>query len=437
MKFALKIHFSIKYKTKKSIFYFTEDDFFKKKLKMTYKESINWLFNQLPVFQNIGASAYKEDLTNILLLTAHLNRPEKNFKSIHVAGTNGKGSTSSMIASIFMEAGYKVGLYTSPHLKDFRERITINGNKISKNYVHQFILNHKSFFEKTELSFFEMTVGLAYQYFSDKKVDIAIIEVGMGGRLDATNSITPLLSVITNIGKDHTAFLGDTLEKIAFEKAGIIKHNIPVVIGECNKQTKPVFLEIARKSESEIYFAQDENHPNYPCDLLGDYQIKNKKTVIEVFRNLKSNFNISEENIKNGIANVVLNTHLQGRWQILQENPKVICDTAHNAHGLEMVMNQLKKEAYIQLHIVLGVVNDKDLVAILPLFPKNANYYFCKPKNERGLNATILQEKAKSHQLIGNTYASVSKAYKAALYESTGKDVIFIGGSNFVVSEII
>lgn len=404
---------------------------------MTYKESINWLFNQLPMFQNIGASAYKEDLTNILVLTKYLHNPELDFKSIHIAGTNGKGSTSSMIASVFMEAGYKVGLYTSPHLKDFRERITINGKKISKNYVHKFILNHKFFFEKTELSFFEMTVGLAYQYFSDKKVDIAIIEVGMGGRLDATNSITPLLSVITNIGKDHTQFLGDTLEKIAFEKAGIIKQNIPVVIGEYTSQTKPVFTEVASKNKSEIYFAQDINHPDYPCGLLGNYQIKNKKTVIEVFRNLKSNFKISEENIKNGIANVVLNTHLQGRWQILQENPKVICDTAHNAHGLEIVMNQLKKETYNQLHIVLGVVNDKDLESILPLFPKNASYYFCKPKNERGLNSSTLQEKAKSYQLIGDTYNSVSKAYKAALEKSSDNHLIFIGGSNFVVSEII
>jgi dihydrofolate synthase/folylpolyglutamate synthase len=404
---------------------------------MTYKESINWLFNQLPVFQNIGAAAYKEDLTNTLLLTAHLNHPERNFKTIHIAGTNGKGSTSSMIASVFMEAGYKVGLYTSPHLKDFRERITINGKKISKNYVHQFILKHKSFFEKTELSFFEMTVGLAFQYYSDKKVDIAIIEVGMGGRLDATNVITPLLSVITNIGKDHTQFLGNTLEKIAFEKAGIIKPNIPVVIGEYTAETKSVFLEAAKKNNSEIYFAQDENHPDYPCGLLGDYQFKNKKTVIETFRKFKSDFKISEKNIINGILNVVQNTSLQGRWQILQQNPKVICDTAHNSHGLEMVMNQIKNEKYNQLHIVLGVVNDKDLESILPLFPKNVNYYFCKPKIERGLAAKILQEKAKSYQLIGNTYASVSKAYKNALHESSVKDVIFIGGSNFVVAEIL
>lgn len=404
---------------------------------MTYKETINWLFNQLPVFQNIGASAYKKDLTNTLLLVEHLNHPERNFKTIHVAGTNGKGSTSSMIASVFMDAGYKVGLYTSPHLKDFRERITINGKMISKNYVHEFVLKHKSFFENTELSFFEMTVGLAFEYFSDKKVDIAIIEVGMGGRLDSTNIITPLLSVITNIGKDHTQFLGDTLEKIAFEKAGIIKPNIPVVIGEYTLETKPVFLEVAKQNHSEIHFAQDKKHPDYPCGLLGDYQLKNKKTVIETFRNLKSDFNISEKNIKNGILNVVQNTNLQGRWQVLQENPKVICDTAHNAHGLEIVMNQLKKEKINQLHIVLGVVNDKDLDSILPLFPKNAIYYFCKPKIERGLSAKILQEKAATYNLKGNIYNSISIAYKKALANSDVKDLIYIGGSTFVVAEII
>lgn len=404
---------------------------------MTYKETINWLFNQLPVFQNIGASAYKKDLANTLLLVEHLNHPERNFKTIHVAGTNGKGSTSSLIASVFMEAGYKVGLYTSPHLKDFRERITINGKMISKNYVHEFVLKHKLFFENTELSFFEMTVGLAFEYFSDKKVDIAIIEVGMGGRLDSTNIITPLLSVITNIGKDHTQFLGNSLEEIAFEKAGIIKPNIPVVIGEYTSETKPVFLEVAKQNHSEIHFAQDKKHLDYPCGLLGDYQLKNKKTVIETFRNLKSDFVVTEENIKNGILNVVQNTNLQGRWQVLQENPKVICDTAHNAHGLEIVMNQLKKEEFNQLHIVLGVVNDKDLDSILPLFPKNAIYYFCKPKIERGLSAKILQEKAATYNLLGNTYNSISIAYKNALANSESKDLIYIGGSTFVVAEII
>jgi dihydrofolate synthase/folylpolyglutamate synthase len=404
---------------------------------MTYKETLNWLFNQLPMFQNIGASAYKKDLTNTLLLAEHLKHPERNFKTIHVAGTNGKGSTSSMIASIFMEAGYKVGLYTSPHLKDFRERITINGKMISKDYVHKFVLNHQSFFENTQLSFFEMTVGLAFEYFSDKKVDIAIIEVGMGGRLDSTNIITPLLSVITNIGKDHTQFLGDTLAKIALEKAGIIKPKIPVVIGEYALETKNVFLEVAKQNQSEIHFAQDETHPDYPCGLLGDYQLKNKKTVIETFRNLKSDFIISEENIKAGILNVVKNTNLQGRWQIIQDNPKAICDTAHNAHGLEIVMNQLRKENFKQLHIVLGVVNDKDLDSILPIFPKNAIYYFCKPKVQRGLDAKILKETAAVYHLYGDTYHSISIAYKNAKMNSEANDLIYIGGSTFVVAEII
>lgn len=405
--------------------------------KMTYKETLNWLFNKLPMFQNVGASAYKKDLTNTLLLVNHLGNPQQNFKSIHVAGTNGKGSTSSMIASVLMEAGYKVGLYTSPHLKDFRERITINGKQISREYVKKFVSNNKEFFESTQLSFFEMTVGLAFQYFSDKKVDIAIIEVGMGGRLDSTNVITPLLSVITNIGKDHTQFLGDTLEKIAFEKAGIIKPNIPVIIGEYTSETKPVFLEIAQKNNSEIHFAQEEKHPDYPSGLLGDYQFKNKKTVIETFRNLKSDLIVTEENIKNGILNVVSNTNLQGRWQIVNEKPKVICDTAHNAHGLEIVMNQLKKEKFNQLHIVLGVVNDKDLDSVLPLFPKNAKYYFCKPKIQRGLEAKFLKTKANEFELKGNIYKSVSIAYKSALKNCTEKDLIYIGGSTFVVAEII
>lgn len=406
-------------------------------IKMTYKETLNWLFNQLPMFQNVGASAYKKDLTNTLLLVNHLGNPQHNFKSIHVAGTNGKGSTSSMIASVLMEAGYKVGLYTSPHLKDFRERITINGKQISREYVKKFVSNNKTFFESTQLSFFEMTVGLAFQYFSDKNVDIAIIEVGMGGRLDSTNVITPLLSIITNIGKDHTQFLGDTLEKIAFEKAGIIKPNIPVVIGEYTSETKPVFLEIAQKNNSEIHFAQDKKHPDYPCGLLGDYQIKNKKTVIEAFRNLKSDLIVTEENIKNGILNVVSNTNLQGRWQIVNEKPKVICDTAHNAHGLEIVMNQLKKEKFNQLHIVLGVVNDKDLDSVLPLFPKNAKYYFCKPKIQRGLDAKILKTKASEFELKGNIFKTVSIAYKSALKNCGEKDLIYIGGSTFVVAEII
>jgi dihydrofolate synthase / folylpolyglutamate synthase len=404
---------------------------------MKYKETLNWLYNQLPMYHKIGAKAYKADLDNTILLNNYLSNPFKNFKTIHVAGTNGKGSTSSTLASVLMEAGYKVGLYTSPHLKDFRERITINGKQISRKYVSDFIINHKDFFENNQLSFFEMTVGLAFQYFSDKKIDIAVVEVGLGGRLDATNIISPLISVITNIGLDHTQFLGNTLEKIAFEKAGIIKPTIPVVIGEYTKETKPVFEEIAKKNNSEIYFAADENHTNYPCALSGDYQIKNQKTAIETFKQLTSIINITEENVKNGIINVVKNTNLQGRWQILQTNPKVICDTAHNAHGLAIVMNQLKKEKFNQLHIVIGVVNDKDLNEILPLFPKNAIYYFCKPKIERGLDVSILKSKAETYHLNGKTFTTVKKAYKTALKNATQNDLIYVGGSTFVVAEVI
>lgn len=404
---------------------------------MTYTETLNWLYNQLPMFQNVGAAAYKKDLTNTLALTKHLRNPETKFKSIHVAGTNGKGSTSSMLASVFMEAGYKVGLYTSPHLKDFRERITINGRQISKAYVQKFVLQNKSFFESHHLSFFEMTVGLAFQYFAEKKVDIAIIEVGMGGRLDSTNIITPLVSVITNIGFDHMQFLGSTLEAIASEKAGIIKPNIPVVIGEYTKETKMVFIEKAKSGSSEIIFAEDENIPDYPSELKGEYQIKNKKTVVATCEVSKKHFHIMNEHIKNGIKNVVTNTGLKGRWQILQTNPKVICDTAHNSHGLKIVLHQLEKETPSRLHIVLGVVNDKDLKSILPLFPKNAAYYFCKPKVQRGLDEKILQKEAGKYNLIGKAYSSVLKAKNAALKTASKEDIIYVGGSTFVVAELI
>lgn len=404
---------------------------------MTYTETLNWLYNQLPMFQNVGAAAYKKDLTNTLALTKHLGNPETKFKSIHVAGTNGKGSTSSMLASVFMEAGYKVGLYTSPHLKDFRERITINGRQISKAYVQKFVLQNKSFFESHHLSFFEMTVGLAFQYFAEKKVDIAIIEVGMGGRLDSTNIITPLVSVITNIGFDHMQFLGSTLEAIASEKAGIIKPNIPVVIGEYTKETKMVFIEKAKSGSSEIIFVEDENIPDYPSELRGEYQIKNKKTVVATCEIAKKHFHIVNEHIKNGIKNVVTNTGLKGRWQILQTNPKVICDTAHNSHGLKIVLHQLEKETPSRLHIVLGVVNDKDLERILPLFPKNATYYFCKPKVQRGLDEKILQKEAGKYNLIGKAYSSVLKAKNAALKTASKEDIIYVGGSTFVVAELI
>ena len=406
---------------------------------MNYKETLDWMFNKLPLYQTQGATAYRKDITNTVLLAKHLGNPEHYLKCIHVAGTNGKGSTSHLLASVLQEAGYKVGLYTSPHLKDYRERITINGKPISEKYVCEFINKNTSFFEANELSFFEMSVGLAFEYFVKEKTDINIIEVGMGGRLDSTNIITPLISVITNIGLDHTQFLGTNLEAIAFEKAGIIKSNIPVVIGEYVAETRAVFLDKASNTNSEIYFASDLIQDDYPSALLGDYQIQNKKTVLQTLKVLqeKQLLTISDNDIKKGFLNVVKNTNIQGRWQQLGENPKVICDTAHNAHGLSIVLSQLKKEQFEQLHIVLGVVNDKDLEEILPLFPKNAIYYFCKPNIPRGLEASILSAKATEFNLVGEIYNSVSNAYQKAMKNASPKDLIYIGGSTFVVSEIL
>jgi dihydrofolate synthase/folylpolyglutamate synthase len=405
---------------------------------MNYQETTNWMFNQLPMYQLQGASAYKKDLTNVNLLADHLDNPQQKLKCIHVAGTNGKGSTSHMLASILQEAGYKVGLYTSPHLKDFRERIKINGTEISEAFVCEFINTHKTFLEENDMSFFEMSVGLAFDYFTKEKVDIAIIEVGLGGRLDATNIITPLVSVITNIGIDHVQFLGNTLESIATEKAGIIKPGIPVVIGEYTPETKAVFLATAAVNKAEIYFASDLISETDPSDLLGNYQTHNKKTVIQTFKilNEQTDFKVSSENIKSGLLHVVKNTGLLGRWQQLEESPKVICDTAHNKNGLEIVLNQIQKETFDHLHIVLGVVNDKELDEVLPLFPKNATYYFCKPNIPRGLDASLLQEKAQQFSLIGNSYNSVTEAYISAKNNSTKNDFIYIGGSTFVVAEL-
>ncbi len=410
---------------------------------MNYQETTAWMFNQLPMYQLQGASAYKKDLTNTHLLINHLGNPHANLKFIHVAGTNGKGSTSHMLASILQEAGYKVGLYTSPHLKDYRERIKINGpeasGEIAEDFVCDFINSNKAFFEANDISFFEMSVGLAFAYFAKEKVDIAIIEVGMGGRLDATNIITPLVSVITNIGLDHTQFLGNTLESIAFEKAGIIKNRIPVIIGEYTAETKNVFLAQAKERHSEIYFASDLISEELPSDLIGDYQIHNKKTVLQTIKvlNDQTDFEIKQSSIKTGLVNVVKNTGLLGRWQQLGDSPKIICDTAHNKNGLEIVLNQIQKEKFGQLHIVLGVVNDKDLDEVLPLFPKNAIYYFCKPNIPRGLEASILKEKASQHGLNGETYSSVPEAYKESKKIADANDFIYVGGSTFVVAEIL
>ena len=405
---------------------------------MNYQETTNWMFNQLPMYQLQGASAYKEDLTNIKVLAMHLGNPQNELKCIHVAGTNGKGSTSHMLASVLQEAGYKVGLYTSPHLKDFRERIKINGEEISEDFVCEFVAKHKDFFEANDMSFFEMSVGLAFDYFAFEKTDIAIIEVGLGGRLDATNIITPLVSVITNIDLDHTQFLGNTPALIAGEKAGIIKPNVPVVIGEYTNETQPVFLAKANENKAPIYFAADLVTDVFPSDLIGDYQFHNKKTVQQTIAvlNSQNEFKVSDESLKAGLLNVVKNTGLQGRWQQLGENPKIICDTAHNKHGLAVVMNQIQKETYESLHIVLGVVNDKDLDSILPLFPTKAQYYFCRPDSSRGLATEILKEAAKNYDLLGQKYDSVAEAFAAAKQNTTENDFIYVGGSTFVVAEL-
>jgi dihydrofolate synthase/folylpolyglutamate synthase len=396
------------------------------------------MFLQLPMYQRQGKTAFKKDLTNSLALSKHLRYPEQNFKTIHVAGTNGKGSTSHMIASVLQEAGYKVGLYTSPHLKDFRERIKINGELIRKIDVINFIKKNKSFLEAHNFSFFEMTVGLAFDCFAKQNVDVAIIEVGLGGRLDSTNMITPEVSVITNIGLDHTQFLGETLSEIAFEKAGIIKEKIPVVIGEYQEEIFPVFEKMAKEKKSPLLLASKNIKVNYVSDLKGSYQLNNIKTAVETLKVLKTKgFNISKEHIINGLQHVVKNTGLLGRWQILKNKPKVICDTGHNKEGLRYVLEQLKKEKYNKLHFVFGVVNDKDLTSILPLFPKTAIYYFCKPNIPRGLDALELKKECLNYGLIGENFNSVSDAYNFALKNSLDNDVVFIGGSTFVVAEVV
>lgn len=402
---------------------------------MTYQQTLDWMFAQLPMFQREGKTAFKKDLTNSIAFSKQLDFPEKKFKSIHVGGTNGKGSTSHMLASILQEAGYKVGLYTSPHLKSFTERIRINGVEIPEEKVTSFIATHKDFLEKQQLSFFEMTVGLAFDYFADEKVDIAIVEVGLGGRLDSTNIITPEVAVITNIGLDHTQFLGETLPEIAFEKAGIIKQDVPIIIGEEQPEVKSVFIKKAKECNAPIFFASDDVQ-EYVSDLLGDYQKSNTKTAVAAVGQLKG-FSILQQHIFDGLSNVVKNTSLKGRWQVLQSSPKVICDTAHNTEGLKIVLNQLKKESYKKLHFVFGVVADKKLEDVLPLFPKEATYYFCKPAIPRGLSEELLQEKSAVFKLVGKKYASVQEAYKSALRNANQEDMIYIGGSTFVVAEII
>jgi dihydrofolate synthase/folylpolyglutamate synthase len=429
---------------------------------MTYAQSLDFLFSQLPAYHRIGKAAYRNDLNNTILLDNYFGNPHLKFRTIHVAGTNGKGSVSHMIASILQEAGYKTGLYTSPHLKDFRERIKVNGIMIPENEVVTFVTKHQRIIESVKPSFFEMTVAMAFSYFAACNVDIAVIEVGLGGRLDSTNIISPVLSVITNIGHDHMDLLGNTIEKVAAEKAGIIKKKTPVIISETQHDTKNVFIKKAEENDSPITFADrlfscqlseiesltgrrdylmtsitDSEVQGGETVLGGDYQSKNLQAVFAVFRILKNILEVSEKNIISGIRNVVLNTGLSGRWQILGVSPLIICDTGHNKEGLEYVLNQIGRIRRSELHIVLGFVNDKDLGSVLPLFPTGARYYFTKASVPRALDEVKLKSEAAKHGLWGESYPNVKNALDFAKARAQRSDLIFIGGSTFIVAEVI
>ncbi|MEC9108485.1 MAG: Mur ligase family protein [Bacteroidota bacterium] len=396
------------------------------------------MYGKLPMYQNIGGSAYKKDLINITKLSEYLNNPHNSFKSVHIAGTNGKGSTAHMIASILQEGKYKVGLYTSPHLKDFRERIKINGKMINKDFVSDFILKNMDFFNHNSFSFFEMTVGMAFEYFKKNSVDIAIIETGMGGRLDSTNIISPELSVITNVSMDHVKFLGNTIEDIAIEKAGIIKSHIPVVIGEKQNDVSNVFINKAEEKKSKIFFAEDFNIKEYECELKGSYQKKNIKTAIVAIELLNdTEIKINEKNIIDGLNKIIQNTGIRGRWEIIGNKPLIICDVAHNIDALSIVINDIISIKSNKIHFVLGFVNDKNLDSIVDIFPESSNYYFAKPNIERGLDELELQELFKNNNRIGESYSSIEQAFKSAIKQSDPNDVIYIGGSTFVVSEVI
>ncbi len=445
--------------------------------KMNYKETIDYLYSQLPVFTRVGQSAFKADLHNTLALCSRLDNPQHKFKSVHVGGTNGKGSTSHLLAAVLQTAGYKTGLYTSPHLKDFRERIRINGRMISEQQVVEFVAAHRGDFDEIQPSFFEMTVALAFDLFAKEEVDIAIIEVGLGGRLDSTNVITPLLSVITNIGWDHMNLLGDTLQLIASEKAGIIKPGVPVVIGEYQPEVADIFIEKAKKENSPINFAsqvfesvhsenlnsfqkvsdkinvevtlkEDSNYINRPSDLklpidlqldlTGTYQLKNVKAVLlAVNELLEQGFEITSLHVQTALSQVKMLTGLHGRWETLSYKPLTICDTGHNPEGIQEVLQNISRVNFKQLHFVIGVVNDKDTAKVLAMLPKNAIYYFCKPDIPRGLDEELLQERAIAFSLQGNTYPSVKEALLAAQNQAGEDDLVFAGGSTFVVAEII
>jgi dihydrofolate synthase / folylpolyglutamate synthase len=436
---------------------------------MDYQTTLDYLYSQLPMFTRDGPSAFKKDLTNTIELCNRLDNPQNKFKSVHIAGTNGKGSTSHMLAAILQTAGYKTGLYTSPHLKDFRERIRINGEMISEQHVIDFVEKHRSDFDDIKPSFFEMTVGMAFDAFAKEGVDIAVVEVGLGGRLDSTNIITPLLSVITNIGWDHMNMLGDTKQLIAGEKAGVIKPGVPVIVGEYQSEVADVFINKAKEENAPLSFASEEwdllksevrslksevwqeyiefqiakkdsglSTQDLRLDLPGTYQLKNVKTVLSTIDELrKQGFVIKDEHIKSALKQVKKLTGLHGRWEVLGHHPSIICDTGHNPEGIAEVLKNIKNVSYQKLHFVMGVVNDKDISKILALLPKSAVYYFCKPNIPRGLDADSLKQQAANFGLNGRNYASVKDAFKAAQTNAGENDLVFIGGSTFVVAEVV
>ena len=433
---------------------------------MDYAETLQYLYTQLPMFTRVGSSAYKADLTNTIELCKRLDNPQDKFKSVHIAGTNGKGSTSHMLAAVLQIAGYKTGLYTSPHLRDFRERVRINGEMISEQQVIDFVADHQKDFETISPSFFEMTVGLAFDIFAKEKVDIAVIEVGLGGRLDSTNIITPLLSVITNIGWDHMNILGDTLQLIAGEKAGIIKHGVPVIIGEYQPDIANIFLQKAAKEEADISFASDDfevkgerikdnglsellnieiknnnsqlSTHNLQLDLTGSYQLKNIKTVLSAVEQLREQgFVITDEHLQIALRQVKKLTGLHGRWEVLNTDPLTICDTGHNPEGIKEVLKNIAATPYQHLHFVIGMVNDKDISKVLSMLPTDATYYFCRPDIPRGLEAENLKQQAADFGLHGEIYSDVKSAYQWAQKNAEKDDLVFVGGSTFVVAEVV
>lgn len=424
---------------------------------MTYSETITYLFNSAPLFQHVGKDAYKEGLSTTHKLDEHFGHPHQQFKTIHVAGTNGKGSCSHTLAAILQSAGYNVGLYTSPHLVDFRERIRVNGTPVSREYVIDFVEQHRAFFEPLHPSFFELTTAMAFNYFADQHVDVAVVEVGLGGRLDCTNIIRPDLSIITNISFDHVQFLGDTLAKIAGEKAGIIKPHTPVVIGETTPETKPVFIRKAQQENAEIHFAEEEKYllsssvdergkriyqaigyADLEAELGGLCQIKNTNTILSAIKVLQAlGYQLNESHVRKGFAHVCSLTGLMGRWQKLQEHPAMICDTGHNKGGIQYIVEQLSIQKYRQLHIVVGMVNDKDISGVLSLLPKQAIYYFTKASVSRALSETEVQRLAMEAGLHGETYPSVKEAVRAAQTAAHPDDFIFVGGSTFIVADLL